>query len=50
MPSFNLNGVIKTFQNQDKLKQFMSTKPTLQRLLEGIIHMEENETITNMRA
>jgi hypothetical protein len=25
--SFNLEGEIKTFQDKDKLKQFMSTKP-----------------------
>jgi hypothetical protein len=29
--SFNLNEEIKTFQDKDKLKQFMSTKTGLQR-------------------
>jgi hypothetical protein len=41
--SFNLKGEIKTFQDNNELKQFMSTKPELQRILKGIIQMEKNE-------
>jgi hypothetical protein len=40
---FNLNGEIKTFEDKEKLKQFMSTKPALQRIHKGIIHMKENK-------
>jgi hypothetical protein len=32
------DGEIKIFQDKDKLKQFMSTKPELQSTHEGIIH------------
>jgi hypothetical protein len=41
--SFKLDEEVKTFQDKDKLKQFMSTKPALQRILEGMIHMEQNK-------
>jgi hypothetical protein len=34
---------IKIFHDKDKLKQFMSTKPALQSILEGIIHVGQNE-------
>jgi hypothetical protein len=40
--SFKLNREIRIFQDKEKLKHFMSTKPTLQRILKGIIHVEEN--------
>jgi hypothetical protein len=39
----NLNGEIRTSQEKDKLKQFMSTKPALQKMvMVRIIHMEED--------
>jgi hypothetical protein len=41
--SFSLEGEIKTFQDKDRLQQFMSTKPALQMILKGIIIMEVNE-------
>jgi hypothetical protein len=47
--SFNLKGEIKTFQDKDKLKQFMPTKLALQKILEGKIYIEQNKKITNMR-
>jgi hypothetical protein len=47
--SFNLKGEIKTFQDKDKLKQFITTKPALQRILEGIMHMEQNEKQSQIR-
>jgi hypothetical protein len=46
--SFNLDGEKVTFQYKDKLRQFMSTKPALQRIFKGMIYMEENEKQTQM--
>jgi hypothetical protein len=34
-------GEIKTFHNKEKLKKFMTTKPALQKILEGLLHTEE---------
>jgi hypothetical protein len=31
--SFKIRGEMKTFQGKDKLKQFMPTKPALQKIL-----------------
>jgi hypothetical protein len=32
---------MKSFHSKDKLKDFMTTKPTLQRILQGLLHTEE---------
>jgi hypothetical protein len=37
-----LDGEIKTFQDKEKLKHFMSTKFAQQKILRDIKHMEEN--------
>jgi hypothetical protein len=34
-------GEMKTFHNKEKLKEFMTTKPLLQKILEGLLHTEE---------
>jgi hypothetical protein len=36
--SFKIDGAIKVFQNKQKLKQYMTTKPPLQKILQGILH------------
>jgi hypothetical protein len=36
-----IEGEIKTFHNKQKLKEFMTTKPLLQKILSGILHIEE---------
>jgi hypothetical protein len=41
--SFNLSGEIRTFHDKDKLKQFKSTKPELQKILKGIFCTEEKK-------
>jgi hypothetical protein len=41
--SFNLEEEIKTFQNKETLKHFMSTKFVLPKILKEIKDMEENE-------
>jgi hypothetical protein len=39
--SFLIEGEIKTFHNKEKLKEFMTTKPALQKILKGLLHTEE---------
>jgi hypothetical protein len=44
--SFKIDGTIKVFHHKDKLKQYMTTKPPLQKILQGILHTE-NESKQN---
>jgi hypothetical protein len=44
--SFKINGPIKVFHDKQKLKQYMTTKPPLQNILQGILHTE-NENKQN---
>jgi hypothetical protein len=39
--SFKIDGAIKTFHNKQKLKQYMTTKPPLQKFLQGILRAED---------
>jgi hypothetical protein len=39
--SFKIDGVIKIFHNKQKQKQYMTTKPPLQSILQGILHTED---------
>jgi hypothetical protein len=39
--SFNIDGTIKIFHNKQKLKQYMNTKPPLQKILQEILHTED---------
>jgi hypothetical protein len=41
--SFNIDRVLKTWYHKDKLIDFMLTKPTLEKILNGIFHTEEEE-------
>jgi hypothetical protein len=43
--SFLIEEEIKTFHNKTKLKEFVSTKPELQRLLKGLLHIEEETRV-----
>jgi hypothetical protein len=38
--SFKIDGAIKAFHHKQKLKQYMTTKPPLQKILQGILHTE----------
>jgi hypothetical protein len=38
--SFKIDGAIKIFPDKQKLKQYMTTKPSLQKILQGILHTE----------
>jgi hypothetical protein len=38
--SFRINGTIKVFHDKQKLKQYMTTKPPVQKILQGILNTE----------
>jgi vacuolar-type H+-ATPase catalytic subunit A/Vma1 len=44
--SFKIDATIKVFHDKKKLKQYMTTKPPLQKILQGILYTE-NETQHN---
>jgi hypothetical protein len=44
--SFKIDGAIKVFHDKQKLKQYVTTKPSLQKILQGILH-SESETQLN---
>jgi hypothetical protein len=41
--SFLIEGEIKTFHNKEKLKEYATTKPTLQKILKGLLHIEKTK-------
>jgi hypothetical protein len=44
--SFKIDEAIKVFHDKQKVKQYMTTKPPLQKFLQGILHTE-NESKQN---
>jgi hypothetical protein len=44
--SFKIDGAIKVFRDNQNLKQYVTTKPPLQKILQGILHTE-SETQLN---
>jgi hypothetical protein len=48
--SLKIDGGIKTFQDTQKLKQYMTTKPTLQNTLQGILHTKDETKQTHEKA
>jgi hypothetical protein len=46
--SFKIFGRIKYFYNKQKLKQYMTTKPPLHKILQGILYTED-ETYKTMK-
>jgi hypothetical protein len=44
--SFKIDGGIKVFHDKQKLKQYMTTNPPLQKILKGILHTEHNHKRT----
>jgi hypothetical protein len=44
--SFKIDGAIKIFHKKQKLRQHMTMKPSLQKILQGILHTE-NESKQN---
>jgi hypothetical protein len=47
--SFKIDGTIKIFHNKQKLKQYMTTKPPLQKILQGILQTEEKSKQNHKR-
>jgi hypothetical protein len=41
--SFIIEGKMKSFHDKQKLREFMTTKQALQRILKGILHTEEED-------
>jgi hypothetical protein len=39
--SFKIDGAVKVFHDKHKLKQYMATKPSLQKILQGFLHTEK---------
>jgi hypothetical protein len=39
---FKIDGAIQVFHDKQKLKQDMTTKPPLQKILQGILHRKRN--------
>jgi hypothetical protein len=46
--SFKIDGAIKMFHDKQTLKQYITIKPPLQKILQGILHTE-NESKQTMR-
>jgi hypothetical protein len=38
--SFKIDGAIKVFHDEQKLKQYVTTRPPLQKILQGFLHTE----------
>jgi hypothetical protein len=48
--SFKISGGKNIFHNKQKLKQYMTTKPPLQKILKGILHTEDkNKTMKGQK-
>jgi hypothetical protein len=39
--SYLIEGETKTFHHKEKLKEFVTTKPALEKILKGLLHIEE---------
>jgi hypothetical protein len=48
--SFKIDGAIKMFNDKKKLKKYMTTKPPLQKILQGILHTESETQHNHERA
>jgi hypothetical protein len=47
--SFKMDGTIKVFHDKQKLKQYMTTKPPIQKILQRILHTENESKQTHER-
>jgi hypothetical protein len=48
--SFNIDGTIKIFHDKQILKQYITTKSPLQKILQGILHTEDESKQNHDRA
>jgi hypothetical protein len=44
-----IDGGVKVFHDKQKLKEYMSTKPLLQKILKGILHTEDENKHNHTR-
>jgi hypothetical protein len=47
---FKIDGAIKVLHDKQKLKQYVTTKPPLQYILQGILHTENKTQLNHERA
>jgi hypothetical protein len=47
--SFKIDGAIKVFHDKQKLKQYVTTKPSLQKILQGTLHTESETQLNHER-
>jgi hypothetical protein len=47
--SFKIDGAIKVFHDKQKLKQYTTTKPPLQKILQGILHTDNESKQSHER-
>jgi hypothetical protein len=47
--SFKIDGAIKVFHDKQKLKQYVTTKPPLQKILQGNLHTEDESKQNHKR-
>jgi hypothetical protein len=45
--SFKIDEAIKIIHDKQKLKQYITTKPTLQKILQGILHTEDESKLSH---
>jgi hypothetical protein len=43
--TFLIEGEIKTSHNKEKLKKFATTKPVLEKIFKGLLHIEEETRV-----
>jgi hypothetical protein len=48
--SFLIEGETKIFHNKEKLKEFATTKPALQKILKGLLHLEEETRVRQVNS
>jgi hypothetical protein len=48
--SFKIDGTVKVFHDKQKLKQYMTTKPPVQKILQGILHTENKSKQNHEKA
>jgi hypothetical protein len=48
--SLKIDGAIKVFHDKQKLKQYMTTKPPLLKILQGMLHTENESKQNHERA
>jgi hypothetical protein len=48
--SFKIDGAVKVFHDKQKLKQYVTTKPPLQKIPQGILHTESATQHNHERA